>query len=74
MLVKKGYKVSVYLFNTKEEFSSDCETNKEQLADVEDVDFHEVISQFVPSVLTFSFRVLKKAGIRECKIFREKLV
>lgn len=62
------------LYNTKEEFSSDCETNKEQLADVEDVDFHEVISQFVPSVLTFSSRVLKKAGIRECKIFREKLV
>lgn len=62
------------LYNTKEEFSFDCETNKEQLADVEDVDFHEVISQFVPPVLTFSFRVLKKSGIRECTIFQEKLV
>ena len=52
LLAKKGYKVSVYLFNTKGELSPDCETNKERLADVENVDFHEVTSQFVPPVLT----------------------
>lgn len=52
LLAEKGYKVAVYLFNTKGTLSADCETNKDRLADVENVDFHEVTSQFVPPVLT----------------------
>lgn len=52
LLAEKGYKVEVYLFNTKGNLSPDCETNKERLAGVERVDFHEVTSQFVPPVLT----------------------
>lgn len=52
LLAEKGYKPEVYLFNTKGELSADCETNKDRLADVENVDFHEVTSQFVPPVLT----------------------
>lgn len=52
LLVEKGYRVEVYLFNTKGELSPDCEVNKERLADVQNVDFHEVTSQFVPPVLT----------------------
>ena len=42
----------MYLFNTKGTLSPDCETNKERLADVPGVDFHEVTTQFVPPVLT----------------------
>ena len=34
LLAEKGYRVSVYLFNTKGELSPDCEANKERLADV----------------------------------------
>lgn len=52
LLAEKGYKVAVYLFNTKGTLSADCETNKDRLTDVENVDFHEVTSQFVPPVLT----------------------
>lgn len=52
LLAEKGYKVEVYLFNTKGNLSPDCEANKERLAGVEHVDFHEVTSQFVPPVLT----------------------
>ena len=48
----KGLPGIVYLFNTKGELSPDCEANKERLADVKNVDFHEVTSQFVPPVLT----------------------
>lgn len=52
LLAEKGYKVEVYLFNTKGTLSADCETNKDRLTDVKNVDFHEVTSQFVPPVLT----------------------
>lgn len=52
LLAGKGYTVEVYLFNTKGNLSPDCEANKERLAGVEHVDFHEVTSQFVPPVLT----------------------
>lgn len=52
LLAEKGYKVEVYLFNTKGSLSPDCEANKERLAGVEHADFHEVTSQFVPPVLT----------------------
>lgn len=52
LLAEKGYKVEVYLFNTKGTLSPDCEANKDRLAEVKNVDFHEVTSQFVPPVLT----------------------
>lgn len=52
LLAAKGYRLEVYLFNTKGSLSPDCETNKERLAGVAGVDFHEVSSQFVPPVLT----------------------
>ena len=58
LLAEKGYRVSVYLFNTKGELSPDCEANKERLADVKNVDFHEVTSQFVPPVLTVDHVVI----------------
>lgn len=52
LLAEKGYKLEVYLFNTKGSLSPDCATNKERLANVAGVDFHEVTTQFVPPVLT----------------------
>lgn len=52
LLAQQGYKPEVYLFNTKGTLSADCEANKERLAGVTGVDFHEVTSQFVPPVLT----------------------
>ncbi len=52
MLALKGYKVSVYLFNTKENLSEDCAFNKECLEDLKEVEFHEVTAYFVPPELT----------------------
>lgn len=52
LLAEQGYRVEVYLFNTKGVLSPDCETNKERLAGVAGVDFREITTQFVPPVLT----------------------
>ena len=52
LLVERGCRVEVYLFNTKGTLSPDCETNKERLAGVAGIDFHEITTQFVPPVLT----------------------
>lgn len=52
LLAEQGYRVEVYLFNTKGVLSPDCETNKERLVGVVGVDFHEITTQFVPPVLT----------------------
>lgn len=52
ILAGKGYKLEVYLFNTKGSLSPDCHTNKERLAGIPNVDFHEVTSQFTPPALT----------------------
>ena len=52
LLAERGCRVEVYLFNTKGVLSPDCETNKERLAGVAGIDFHEITTQFVPPVLT----------------------
>jgi NAD(P)H-hydrate epimerase len=52
MLAEKGYRVEVYLFNTKGSLSPDCEANKELVEMMSEVAFHEVTSQFTPPVLT----------------------
>ncbi len=52
LLAGQGYRVEVYLFNTKGALSPDCEANKERLAGVAGIDFHEITTQFVPPVLT----------------------
>lgn len=58
LLAEKGYQVKAYLFNTKGHLSADCEENKLRLMDVEDVDFHEVTSQFAPPALTTNHVVI----------------
>ena len=52
LLAERGCRVEVYLVNTKGTLSPDCETNKERLAGVAGIDFHEITTQFVPPVLT----------------------
>lgn len=52
LLAARGYKMEVYLFNTKGTLSPDCEANKKRLEGVPGIDFHEVTSQFVPPLLT----------------------
>lgn len=58
LLAEKGYRLAVYLFNTKESLSAECTTNKERLAGIANIDFHEVISQFTPPVLTIDHVVI----------------
>ena len=52
LLAQKGYRVSVYLFNTGGHLSPDCVVNRDRLTGVAGVDFHEVTSQFVFPKLT----------------------
>lgn len=52
LLIQQGYKVSVYLINTKGQLSADCEVNKQRLLQMADIDFHEITSQFTPPKLS----------------------
>jgi len=52
LLAERGYRLAVYLFNTKNSLSPECDINKEKLSAQGNVDFHEVTTQFVPPVLT----------------------
>ena len=58
MMAEKGYKIEVYLFNTKGELSPDCQTNKELVEMMEEVTFHEISTQFVPPTLTSEHLVI----------------
>ncbi len=58
MMAEKGYKVEVYLFNTKGELSPDCQTNKELIEMMEEVEFHEINTQFTPPTLTTNHLVI----------------
>ena len=52
MMAEKGYKVEVFLFNTKGELSPDCQANKELVEMMDEITFHEVSTQFAPPTLT----------------------
>ena len=58
LLAQQGYRVEVYLFNTKGSLSPDCETNKKRLTELSGIDFHEITTQFVPPELTARHGVL----------------
>lgn len=58
LLAARGYKLEVYLFNTQNSLSPDCEANKTKLAGLANITFHEVTSQFVPPVLTIDHVVI----------------
>lgn len=52
MMAEKGYKVEVFLFNTKGQLSPDCQANKELVEIMDEITFHEVSTQFAPPALT----------------------
>lgn len=52
MLAEKGYKIEVFLFNTKEELSPNCQINKELVEMMPEITFTEVSTQFIPPTLT----------------------
>ena len=58
MLAEKGYKIEVFLFNTKGELSPDCQENKELLEIMDEIKFHEITSQFAPPTLTLDHLVI----------------
>lgn len=58
MLAEKGYKIEVYLFNTKGDLSPDCQINKELVEMMDEVTFHEVSTQFIPPTLTYKHLVI----------------
>lgn len=52
MLSRKGYRVEVFLFNTKGSLSEECQTNLERLKTCGSIYFTEISTQFDPPPLT----------------------
>lgn len=52
LLADKGYSVEVYLFNTTEKLSDECQANKEKILENENIRFTEVTVKFDAPVLT----------------------
>lgn len=48
LLSQQGFPLSVYLFNIGNKLSQDCQTNKTRLKIGRNLEFHEVITDFVP--------------------------
>lgn len=51
LLSERGYKVWACLFNTSDNLSHNCEVNKDRLAEMPNVDFYIIESQFTPPQL-----------------------
>lgn len=58
MMAEKGYKIEVYLFNTKGELSPECQTNKELVELMDEITFTEVSTQFTPPTLTVDHLII----------------
>lgn len=58
MMAEREYKVAVYLFNPKGDLSPDCRTNKELVEMMDEVEFHEISTQFAPPTLTADHLVI----------------
>lgn len=52
LMAGKGYRPEVFLFNPQGRLSDDCAKNRERLRATKGVVFHEIVTQFVPPVLT----------------------
>ncbi|MDO4165751.1 MAG: NAD(P)H-hydrate dehydratase [Bacteroides sp.] len=52
LLAGDGYRVEVYLFNTKGTLSPDCAANRDRLSGLPGITFHEISTQFTPPTLT----------------------
>lgn len=51
LLIDEGYRVETILFNPTNHLSYDCELNKERLLKTEQVEFTEVVDNFIPPEL-----------------------
>lgn len=59
MLAEKSYKVSAYLFNTKDKLSDECFANKERITKTGCLsNFHEISIDFEPPVLSADILVI----------------
>lgn len=58
LLADRGYRLQVYLFNTKDALSDDCADNRDLLLDLPGVEFHEITTQFIPPALTANHVVI----------------
>lgn len=52
LLIDEGYRVETVLFNPSNHLSYDCELNKERLLKMDNVEFTEVIENFMPPELS----------------------
>jgi len=52
LLLDEGYRLKTYLFNPTNHLSYDCELNKQRLLAMANIDFTEVVDDFIPPVLT----------------------
>lgn len=51
LLSDESYRVVVFLFNTTQRLSPECEEHKKRLLNIEQIEFTEVINEFVPPEL-----------------------
>jgi NAD(P)H-hydrate epimerase len=58
LLMQQEYKVETFLFNTKQNLSPNCQTNKDLLEEVDGVVFKEVNTTFNPPNLTEDYLVI----------------
>lgn len=58
MLSQQGYDVRVWLFNINNRLSDDCSINRQRIEEAGKVEFHEVINEFDPPVLSAGMLVI----------------
>ncbi len=51
-LAENDYAIEVYLFNTANNLSVECQINKQRIEEVSNINFHEITNQFTPPILT----------------------
>ena len=52
LLIQKGYSVYTFLCNPTNKLSFDCKNNKDRLLEISNVQFTEIVNEFLPPVLT----------------------
>lgn len=51
LLNEEGYRVETYLFNPGKHLSLDCELNRQRLLNMENIEFMEIVTDFIPPEL-----------------------
>lgn len=58
MLIEEGYKPEIFLFNTSNKLSPDCQKNKQRLLAMPECRFTEITNQFIPPKLSDDMLVI----------------